>query len=85
DRFVAAFLLTFFFPAMTRIFGYLPAKKLGWGEDLPTHVARQWAEWCSNPGYVSNGFGKDIKKHHYEEIKAPMLVLNVKDDPIATP
>jgi predicted alpha/beta hydrolase len=84
DRIVAAALLSLYFPIATKIFGYLPAKKLGWGEDLPRGVAMQWAHWCSNPGYVSNAFGKSVQTQHYQEVKAPILILNVTDDPIAT-
>jgi predicted alpha/beta hydrolase len=84
DRIVATTLLSVYFPIAIKMFGYLPAKKLGWGEDLPSGVASQWAHWCSNPGYVSNAFGKDISKHYYNEVQAPMVVLNMKDDPIAS-
>ncbi len=84
DRLVAASLLSVYFPFAVNVFGYLPAKKLGWGEDLPRGVAMQWAQWCSNPGYVSNAFGGDIKEHHYNEVSAPMVVLNMTDDKIAS-
>ncbi|HEY9685277.1 MAG TPA: alpha/beta fold hydrolase [Oculatellaceae cyanobacterium] len=84
DRFVAATLLSIYFPLASKFFGYVPAKKLGWGEDLPTGIAMQWAHWCSNPGYVSNSFGKDIHIHHYDEVKAPILILNMTDDPISS-
>jgi len=84
DRLVASALLNVYFPVATKLFGYLPAKTLGWGEDLPPGVALQWAEWCTNRGYVSNAFGKDIKKHYYNDLQLPMLVMNMKDDPFAT-
>jgi len=83
-RLVASALMKVYFPVATKVFGYLPAKRLGWGEDLPTGVALQWAEWCCNPGYVSYAFGKEITKHYYNELQLPMLILNLKDDPIAS-
>jgi predicted alpha/beta hydrolase len=83
-RLVAYAILKFYFPIAVKIFGYVPAKKLGWGEDLPVAVGAQWADWCLNPGYVSNAFGKEITTNYFEELYLPMLVLNVKDDPIAS-
>jgi predicted alpha/beta hydrolase len=38
-------------PAATAAYGYLPGK-LGLGHDLPSGVAREWARWCSQPGYL---------------------------------
>ena len=84
DRLVAALMLGIYFPVGIKLFGYLPAKKLGLGEDLPARVALQWAHWCSNPGYVRNAFSKDIDAHYFDEVNAPMVVLNMKDDAIAS-
>ncbi len=84
DKLVARAMLSIYFPATIKMFGYLPAKKLGLGEDLPAGVASQWAHWCSNPGYVSNAFDKDIEKHYFNDVTAPMVVLNMKDDAIAS-
>jgi predicted alpha/beta hydrolase len=85
DRLVAAILLRVYFPLATKFFGYLPARRFGWGEDLPAAVAMQWAQWCNSPGYIRNAFGKDILKHYYDEIKIPILCMNMADDPITTP
>jgi predicted alpha/beta hydrolase len=38
-------------PAATAAYGFLPGK-LGLGNDLPSGVAREWARWCSQPGYL---------------------------------
>jgi len=83
-RVVVGILLHVYFPAAIKIFGYLPAKRLGWGEDLPAGVAWQWANWCTNPGYVKNSFGKEITHHFYDQLAMPILILNATDDPIAT-
>jgi predicted alpha/beta hydrolase len=85
DRVGAAILLSAYFPLTTKLFGYLPARRLGWGEDLPTGVAMQWADWCSKPGYIRNAFGKDILNHLYDDITIPILCMNMTDDPITTP
>ncbi len=83
-RLVAGALLHVYFPAAIKVFGYLPAKRLGWGEDLPQGVASQWAHWCTNPGYVKNSFGREIAHHFYDRLVLPILILNAADDPIAT-
>ena len=73
-----------YIPLTTALFGYAPIRALGWGEDLPTGVARQWSKWCSNPGYVANSFGDTIDRHYYADITCPLLNLRAVDDPIAT-
>ncbi|HEY9712281.1 MAG TPA: alpha/beta fold hydrolase, partial [Chroococcales cyanobacterium] len=84
-RLAANFLLRVYFPTVLAVFGYLPAKKVGWGEDLPPGVAKQWAEWCLHPGYIRNAFGKDVHRHYYDELNIPVFCLNMSDDPITTP
>lgn len=61
-KLAALFFVWIYIPLSIWFFGYLPAKKIGWGENLPQGVARQWARWCRSPGYVENDFGKSIKK-----------------------
>jgi len=84
DRILAFTLLAIYGPICAKIFGYVPVKLLGWGEDLPSGIARQWSQWCLSPGYVANGFGKEIKEHHFNEISQPILAISATDDAIAT-
>ncbi|MDO6822136.1 alpha/beta fold hydrolase [Marinobacter sp. 1_MG-2023] len=72
-------------PVSVAVKGYWPTKFIGFGEDLPAGVARQWRHWCSSPGYVENSFGKEIQQHHYGDITAPVLSLTATDDHIAVP
>ncbi len=83
-RYFARVVMGAYFPLAIRACGYLPAKRIGMGEDLPAGVARQWAAWCSRPGYVANDFGKGIRQHHYDAISQPILALAAADDLIAT-
>ena len=85
QRLFAVVFLQAYIPLLVKIVGYVPARWLGWGEDLPKNVALQWAAWCTKPGYVENAFGKDVTRHYYDEIDVPMLWLTASDDPIATP
>lgn len=72
-------------PVSIRLKGYWMTKIIGFGEDLPAGVAKQWRQWCSSPGYVENSFGKEVQQHHYSAIKAPVLSLTATDDHIAVP
>lgn len=84
DRWLARFLLGAYIPATCRVLGYAPSRLVGFGEDLPRGVARQWAKWCLSPGYVENDFGRSIARHYYAEFAAPIHFLHATDDPIAT-
>ncbi|MFQ5549310.1 MAG: alpha/beta fold hydrolase [Woeseia sp.] len=84
-RLAGAFLFRVYFPLATRLLGYVPARWIGWGENLPAGVAMQWAAWCSQPGYVLNSIGSDITTDFFDEIRNPILWLTATDDPIATP
>ena len=70
-------------PIAIRAAGYLPASKIGIGEDLPAGVAREFRQWCTSPGYLADFFGKTIQRHAYDRIKAPLLSLVPTDDNIA--
>lgn len=85
QRLFAVVFLRLYIPLFAKLLGYVPARWIGWGEDLPANVALQWAAWCTRPGYVENAFGNGITQHYYNEIDVPTLWLTATDDPIATP
>jgi predicted alpha/beta hydrolase len=85
QRLFATVFLKAYIPLLAKTLGYVPARWIGWGEDLPARVALQWAAWCTNPGYVENSFGSEIKEHYYNELDVPTLWLTATDDPIVTP
>ena len=72
------------FPVSSLIKGYGATKFLGMGENLPKNVAKQWAEFCSKPGYVMNAIGKTIFEDYHNEIQCPITVYWSSDDEIAT-
>lgn len=70
---------------ISRIFkGYGATKMLGMGENLPKDVAKQWAQFCSKPGYVMNAIGTTIFDDFHDQIQIPITVLWASDDEIAT-
>lgn len=84
-KFAAKLLFHGWQPISVAFKGYWPTKIIGFGENLPRGVAKQWREWCRAPGYVENSFGKEIQQHYYADIKAPILSLTATDDHIAVP
>lgn len=84
-KIAALFFVWLYVPLTTRWLGYLPAKQIGWGENLPAGIARQWARWCRKPGYVENDFNKTISKNYYKDLNYPISLFYATDDPLATP
>ncbi|WP_419686084.1 alpha/beta fold hydrolase [Burkholderia theae] len=84
NRIIALLLANLYVPVTARLLGYVPARMLGWGDDLPAHVGLQWARWCRHPGYMANEFGVGIEHHYYDEFSAPVTVVAATDDPLAT-
>lgn len=74
-----------YLPISNVLFGYWKTNNIGFGQDLPRGVAKQWQKWCSSPGYMANDFGQAIKTHYYNDITRPMLALAATDDHIAVP
>lgn len=60
-------------PALAHLFGYLPARAAGQGENLPKNVALEWFGWCRSPQYLGEWDG-----HH--EITAPVYSIGPSDD-----
>jgi predicted alpha/beta hydrolase len=84
QRLAAEVFLRLYLPVVSRLLGYAPLRVIRYGEDLPAGVARDWARWCRRPGYVANGFGREIERHYYDEFRAPILALYAADDSIAS-
>jgi predicted alpha/beta hydrolase len=75
-------------PALTRIFGYFPAKLLRLGEDIPAGIALQWAARRS-PEFRPEATASDASRARlmmarYEAVSGPALVIGFPDDAFAT-
>jgi predicted alpha/beta hydrolase len=64
-------------PALAGALGYLPASRLGQGEDLPGVAAREWASWCRHPGYL---VGALAAHEDYARIAIPLRACCIEDD-----
>lgn len=69
-------------PALCRLFGYMPARRLGLGEDLPAPAMLQWGRWSAMPEYFYDDPGWDARQRA-GKITLPILVLGFDDDPWA--
>jgi predicted alpha/beta hydrolase len=75
-------------PAMTRLVGFFPGRRLGLGEDLPLKVAMQWAARRSpelraagnDPGAVRERMLLD----RCAALQRPALLVSMSDDAFAT-
>ncbi|HCN64729.1 MAG TPA: alpha/beta hydrolase [Pseudomonas sp.] len=84
-RVALAGLWYFVMPALTWIFSYFPARRLGLGStDLPPGVAREWARWCRHPDYIVDDAGQPLRQH-FQGYQGKILAHTVSDDWMAPP
>ena len=78
-------------PLLTLLYGYFPAKKLGWMEDTPANVALDWSGM--GPAFehsLRSRLRADDEttawqlKQHMLGLKGPILAIAPTDDPFAT-
>ncbi|MEM7056583.1 MAG: alpha/beta fold hydrolase [Pseudomonadota bacterium] len=78
--------LTFWYghaPLLTRLFGYLPGKRMGLGADLPPGVYWQWRRWCTSPDFYSADIGDALSET--DPVEAPTKVVAIADDQMMPP
>lgn len=67
-------------PLVSRLRGYFPSSRLGFGEDLPANVAIEWASWCRHPRYLVGALGVEAA---YARFAAPLRAYTATDDAFA--
>lgn len=65
-------------PLLSRIFGYMPMKAVGAGEDMPAGVAVEWARWCRHRDYILGDSTLPLAR--YAAFTAPVLAYSIDDD-----
>lgn len=79
-------------PAITRIIGYFPGRRLGLPDDLPLQVAMEWARRL-RPDFTWNLRAPDGRRDDrragallegFSGFRAPALALRIADDPFST-
>lgn len=84
ERLRVATILRVLGPFTARLFGYVPGRRLGLGEDMPGAAMLEWSRWSRTPGY----FFDDPTMHAYEHsasTSTDVLAIGFSDDPWATP
>ncbi|GEM_PF-5001272 len=71
-------------PILTMAMGYLPAKTLGLGADLPKNVFWEWRKWCLSKAFYRPDYGRELPAEkglkHPENVK----LISVESDYIIT-
>jgi predicted alpha/beta hydrolase len=71
-------------PALVRILGYMPGRRLGLGEDIPAGAMLEWGRWSRTPGYFFDDPTMDAVGRA-AQVALPVLAIGASDDPWATP
>jgi len=71
-------------PLLCALFGYMPGRRLGLGEDLPAAVMLQWSRWSRLPHYFYDDPAMHAKARA-ATVAIPLLALGLDDDPWANP
>ncbi|WP_207260576.1 alpha/beta fold hydrolase [Pseudomonas sp. GW101-3H06] len=69
-------------PIVTMICGYFPGKRLGWLEDTPAGVVRDWS--TPTPLYEKRPSGQDSHVGNFAAVTAKTLAISISDDPYGT-
>ena len=79
-----------FMPLLTLVVGYFPGRRLGWLEDTPKGVVRDWV--LSRRRFEETWRGRAARRHphpktlveQFSRLSAPMLAVSVTDDEFGT-
>lgn len=66
---------------LNKVFGYYPGKRIGYEENVPGGVMKEWAGWCSLP----NGLFDLYPDNNYCKLQIPLLAFSFSDNPHSPP
>jgi predicted alpha/beta hydrolase len=69
-------------PLVTALCGYFPGKRLGWLEDTPAGVVRDWS--TPTPRYEKRPSGRALAGLPFSRVSAQILAISITDDPFGT-
>jgi predicted alpha/beta hydrolase len=73
-------------PMVTMLCGFFPGKRLGWLEDTPAGVVRDWS--TPTPRYETRPSGRAIQakagRLPFADVRAQTLAISISDDPYGT-
>ncbi|MEU4562771.1 alpha/beta fold hydrolase [Actinoplanes sp. NPDC023936] len=71
-------------PALAAVLGYVPARRLGLGEDIPAAAMTQWGSWARRDGYFFDDPSMRAAARA-ATVTPPVLAIGFTDDKWATP
>ncbi|MEO7386087.1 MAG: alpha/beta fold hydrolase [Gammaproteobacteria bacterium] len=71
-------------PLLTPLADRFPAARFGLGQDIPSGVARQWAEWGRDPDYLRSPTAGP-QPQYYEQVHCGLRTYLIDGDPLAPP
>lgn len=70
-------------PLMVRAYGYGAMQKIGWGENLPPNMMKEWREWCLSKTYFTGLLQKKLHADKFYDFTTPITAVYISDDYIA--
>jgi predicted alpha/beta hydrolase len=70
-------------PVMVGIYGYGLMSKIGWGEDLPPRMMKEWRAWCLSKRYFTPLLEDKLKMDKFYNFTCPITAVYISDDFIA--
>jgi predicted alpha/beta hydrolase len=70
-------------PLMVKIYGYGAMKKIGWGENLPRNMMKEWREWCLSKTYFTCLLKRKLRMDKFYQFTTPIRAVYISDDYIA--
>lgn len=70
-------------PILVWLKGYGPMKKIGWGENLPRNMMKQWRDWCLSKTYFTDMLLAELGQNKFYDFKIPFTFIYMSDDDLA--
>lgn len=70
-------------PLLTKLYGYAPMNKIGWGEPLPSGVYYEWRKWCLSKSHFTEFLKEHTRQAIFTDFTAPITAIHTSDDYIA--
>ena len=71
-------------PLATSLVGYMPGKRLRFGEDLPGGVYWQWRRWCTTRSFYAADLGARLPAPQWRQ-DIPVRLVSFSDDDLIPP
>lgn len=84
-RFVAISFWHLLGPLSTALMGYLPGRRLRFGEDLPAPAYWQWRRWCTSRDFYADDLGRRLPQPEWGADKPPVRLFAFEDDDLIPP